>query len=127
MPLCSTTLLVAIALPAAANETSGVSSEAALAQLLDGNARFVAGKLDACGSTTPALRQQLATGQSPKAIVIACSDSRVPPELVFDEAPGQLFVVRVAGNVVDPIVLGSVEYAAEHLGSPLIIVLGLGH
>jgi carbonic anhydrase len=117
-------LVTTAALAAHANEKASVNPEVALTQLLEGNTRYVAGKLGACGVTTPALRQQLANGQSPKAIVISCSDSRVPPELVFDEGPGQLFVVRVAGNVVDPIVLGSVEYAAEHLGSPLIVVLG---
>ncbi|GAC1399863.1 MAG: hypothetical protein NVSMB56_15000 [Pyrinomonadaceae bacterium] len=65
-----------------------------------------------------------AAGQKPYAIVLACSDSRVPPEIVFDESIGKLFVVRVAGNVVDPVTLGSIEYAAEHLNVPLIMVLG---
>lgn len=103
---------------------AGPSPTDVVRRLLEGNERFVAGKLAACGKTTPELRQRLATGQAPRAIVISCSDSRLPPELVFDEEPGELFVVRVAGNTVDPIVLGSVEYAAEHLGSPLIVVLG---
>jgi carbonic anhydrase len=69
-------------------------------------------------------RAQLAKGQQPYAIVLTCSDSRVCPEILFDESLGKLFVIRVAGNVVDPIVLGSIEYAAEHLGSKLLVVLG---
>lgn len=69
-------------------------------------------------------REALTTGQRPKAIIIGCSDSRVPPELVFDQSLGDLFVVRAAGNVVDTIALGSVEYAVEHLGTRLVIVLG---
>lgn len=100
------------------------TTDGALRQLLDGNERFVAGRLAACGKTTPALRQKLAAGQAPLAVVLSCSDSRLPPELVFDGEPGQIFVVRVAGNTVDPVVLGSIEYAAEHLGTPLIVVLG---
>ena len=66
----------------------------------------------------------LAGGQKPFATIIGCSDSRVAPELVFDQGLGDLFVVRVAGNVADPVDLGSVEYAAEHLGVPAIVVLG---
>jgi carbonic anhydrase len=69
-------------------------------------------------------RDELVKGQKPFAIIVSCSDSRVPPELVFDQALGDLFVVRVAGNVVDSIAIGSVEYAVEHLQSPLIVVLG---
>jgi carbonic anhydrase len=80
--------------------------------------------MNACGASNPAARSKLAAGQKPYAIVLTCSDSRVPPEMVFDEGLGELFVVRVAGNVADPIVLGSIEYAAEHLGSPLVVVLG---
>jgi carbonic anhydrase len=71
-----------------------------------------------------ARRESLTTGQTPFAVVVCCSDSRVPPELVFDQGLGDVFVVRVAGNVVDPVVLGSVEYAVEHLHVPLVIVLG---
>ncbi|MBM3271573.1 MAG: carbonic anhydrase [Candidatus Sericytochromatia bacterium] len=69
-------------------------------------------------------RTDLAKGQQPFAVILGCADSRVPPEFVFDQGLGDLFVVRVAGNVVDPHVLGSIEYAVEHLGSPLIVVLG---
>jgi carbonic anhydrase len=102
----------------------GVSADDALQRLLDGNKRYVEGKLNACGETTSAARDVLANGQKPYAIILSCSDSRVPPELIFDKGLGEIFVVRVAGNVPDPIVLGSIEYAAEHIGSPLIVVLG---
>jgi carbonic anhydrase len=90
--------------------------------LLAGNHRFCEGRL-----TQRQLRSQrefLVSGQRPKAVIIGCSDSRVPPELVFDQSLGDLFVVRAAGNVVDAIALGSVEYAVEHLGTRLVIVLG---
>src|SRR5262249_43008783 len=69
-------------------------------------------------------RKKLVSGQQPYAILLSCADSRVPPELVFDESLGRLFVIRVAGNVTDPEDLGSVEYAAEHLGVHLLVVLG---
>ena len=69
-------------------------------------------------------RTSLSKSQKPYAIILSCSDSRVPPELIFDKGLGEVFVVRVAGNIPDPVVLGSIEYAAEHLGSPLVMVLG---
>lgn len=91
-------------------------------RLQNGNRRFVEGR------TAPRdfvhERPALTGGQHPYAIVLTCSDSRVPPELLFDESLGQLFVVRDAGNVVDSVVLGSIEYAAEHLHAGLLIVLG---
>ncbi|GAW32237.1 carbonic anhydrase [Carboxydocella sp. JDF658] len=96
----------------------------ALNLLKDGNARFASDKVlpDNLGDER---REELKkNGQHPFAIIVSCSDSRVPPEIVFDQALGDLFVVRVAGNVVDPVATGSVEYAAEHLGTPLIVVLG---
>jgi carbonic anhydrase len=89
-----------------------------------GNKRFVNARLTNRSLTIKKTREELVRGQKPYAIILSCSDSRVPPEIVFDETLGQLFVVRVAGNVVDPVVLGSVEYAVEHLGSALIMVLG---
>jgi len=93
--------------------------------LLEGNQRYLDQKMHVCSeNTTKATREQLAKGQKPYAIILSCSDSRVPPELIFDQDPGDIFVVRVAGNIVDPILLGSIEYAAEHLGSPIIVVLG---
>ncbi|MFZ3340211.1 MAG: carbonic anhydrase [Terriglobales bacterium] len=87
-----------------------------------GNHRFVAGKPQT--RDLIALRHKLASGQSPKAIILACSDSRVGPELIFDQSLGDIFVVRTAGNVADAVALGSIEYAVEHLHSPLLVVLG---
>ena len=95
----------------------------ALQKLMDGNKRFVEGYL-AKKDLSIEKRKELAKGQKPFATVLACSDSRVPPELLFDQGLGDIFVVRVAGNVVDPISLGSIEYAAEHLGAPVLFILG---
>jgi len=97
--------------------------EEALQKLMDGNKRFVSGNL-ATKDLGDTKRKELAKGQKPFATVITCSDSRVPPELLFDQGLGDIFVVRVAGNVVDPIALGSIEYAAEHLHAPLLFILG---
>jgi len=94
-----------------------------LERLMAGNARFVAERPLHADART-GRRAQLATSQAPFAIVLGCADSRVGPELVFDQGLGDLFVVRVAGNVVDPSILGSIEYAAEHLHSTLLVVLG---
>jgi carbonic anhydrase len=91
-------------------------------RLMAGNQRFVAGKPEA--RDVVSLRHQLASGQSPKAIILACSDSRVGPELIFDQSLGDIFVVRTAGNVADAVGLGSIEYAVEHLHSSLLVVLG---
>ncbi|GFZ33415.1 hypothetical protein CSC2_39410 [Clostridium zeae] len=92
--------------------------------LMDGNKRYVDNKT-LTHDISNARRKELSTdGQKPFAVVLSCSDSRVPPELVFDQGLGDLFVVRNAGNVIDPIALGSIEYGAEHLGAPLVIVLG---
>jgi len=87
-----------------------------------GNSRFVAGKPQP--RSLISLRQKLASGQSPEAIILSCSDSRVGPELIFDQSLGDLFVVRTAGNIADPVALGSMEYAVEHLHSSLLVVLG---
>jgi len=103
---------------------TGVSSDEALQKLMDGNRHYVDNKPthDAlCDSVT---RSSLAKFQKPYAIILTCSDSRVPPEIIFDKGLGEIFVVRVAGNIPDPVVLGSIEYAVEHLGSSLIMVLG---
>jgi len=90
---------------------------------MDGNARFVAGKVNHPNQDT-ARRTTLAKGQAPFAVIFGCSDSRVSPELAFDQGLGDLFVVRVAGNVVDADAAGSVEYGVEHLHAPLVLVLG---
>ncbi len=80
--------------------------------------------MEACGEANAAAREKLARTQKPYAIILSCSDSRVPPEIIFDKGLGEIFVVRVAGNVPDPIIVGSIEYAVEHLGSALVMVLG---
>lgn len=108
----------------AAGDNSGVTADEALQRLLDGNKRYVESKMNACGEVNAAAREKLARTQKPYAIVLSCSDSRVPPEIIFDKGLGEIFVVRVAGNIPDPIILGSIEYAVEHLGSPLVMVLG---
>lgn len=99
------------------------AGQASLKLLLAGNARFVAGK-PAMEHLGPVRRAALVAGQKPIATILSCSDSRVPPEYVFDQGLGDLFIVRVAGNVADEVALGSIEYAAEHLGTPLLLVLG---
>ena len=90
--------------------------------LMAGNHRFVAGK--PLARDLVSLRHKLVSGQSPKAIILSCSDSRVGPELILDQSLGEIFVVRTAGNVADAVALGSIEYAVEHLHSPLVVVLG---
>lgn len=102
----------------------GITPDEALQRLLDGNKRYVENRMTGAKLCDTSARESLAKGQKPYAIVLSCSDSRVPPEIIFDKGLGEIFVVRVAGNVPDPVVLGSIEYAAEHLGSPLIVVLG---
>ena len=103
--------------------TRVATAEEALQRLSAGNQRFVADKRD-YPNQTPGDRQKLATGQHPFAAILGCADSRVPPEIIFDQGLGQLFTVRVAGHFADGAVLGSLEYAVEHLGVPLIVVLG---
>jgi carbonic anhydrase len=111
---------------ALSNPDSGTSvlPDEALQKLMDGNRNYVENKLTNAARSDTATRTSLAKSQKPYAIILTCSDSRVPPEIIFDKGLGEIFVVRVAGNIPDPVVLGSIEYAAEHLGSPLIMVLG---
>ena len=97
--------------------------QAALQGLVEGNGRFVDGR-QAPLVLGAERRRELAKGQHPQAVVLSCSDSRVPPEYVFDQQLGQVFVVRTAGNVADGVALGSIEYAVEHLGIPIVVVLG---
>lgn len=101
-----------------------ISAAEALQRLREGNRRFVSdvGRGDA--TTDARRRRELASGQEPFAIVLGCSDSRVPAEIVFDQGLGDLFVIRVAGNVVAPSQVGSVEFAAETFGTRLVVVLG---
>lgn len=97
--------------------------EDSLSRLLEGNKRFLSGEL-AKKDMGDNRRQELTKGQQPFATVLSCSDSRVAPELIFDQGLGDIFIVRVAGNVVEPTTLGSIEYGAEHLHTPLLVILG---
>ena len=96
----------------------------ALARLQEGNRRFVLDLESRGVDSGPARRDELSDGQEPFAIILGCSDSRVPAEYVFDQGLGDLFVIRVAGNIVAPSQVGSVEFAAGHLGTRLVVVLG---
>jgi carbonic anhydrase len=116
------TLAAGVAL--ASSSGPGISADQALQKLMDGNKQYAEDKLTNSVRCDTAARAELANSQKPFAIILSCSDSRVPPEMIFNKGLGEIFVVRVAGNVSDPTVLGSIEYAAEHLGSPLIMVLG---
>ena len=96
----------------------------ALERLIEGNRRFASGVHGRDGLEDRARRHELTAGQEPFAIILGCSDSRVPAELVFDQGLGDLFIVRVAGNVVGREILGSLGYALDHLRTPLFVVLG---
>ena len=100
------------------------SAKEALERLGAGNRRFVSGEGIRDDDPSRSRHAELAEHQEPFAIVLGCADSRVPPEIVFDQGLGDLFVIRVAGNVVEPSQLGSIEFAATHLGARLVVVLG---
>jgi carbonic anhydrase len=100
------------------------SAQEALEGLIAGNRRFVADAHERSVVTTAARRAQLVGGQSPRAVILGCADSRVPSEIVFDQGLGDLFVTRVAGNIAAPSQVGSIEYAVEQLGTRLVVVLG---
>ena len=102
---------------------AGPTPAESVARLKAGNARFVANPADAL-PVDASQRAALAKGQTPFATVVSCADSRVPPEIIFRVGPGDLFVIRAAGHVADHAVLASVEYAAEHLHVPLVVVMG---
>lgn len=104
-------------------EAGPISAEKSLSMLKNGNTRFTKGHLRRDGATK-ADRERLSKGQKPHAIVLSCSDSRVPPEVVFDQKLGEIFVVRTAGQSIDFSAIASIEYAVSHLGSNLIIVMG---
>jgi carbonic anhydrase len=104
-------------------ETSRLSADEALARLVAGNERFLRGDTHTRGLQRETLAD-LARGQQPYATILGCSDSRVPPEQIFDAGLGELFVVRVAGNVFSPEIAGSLQYAGSHLQTPLFVVLG---
>src|SRR5271163_3819203 len=101
-----------------------IPAREALALLREGNQRFVSNVSSRDSFESRARRIELATGQAPFAAILGCSDSRVPVEIVFDQGLGDLFVIRVAGNIVAPSQIGSVEFAAEQFGSRLVVVLG---
>ncbi len=115
-------LTVGLAL-GSANAGRSHSPEVALAAIKAGNDRFAAGK-PVRPNQDPAKRREVATKQTPHTVVVTCSDSRLSPELIFDQGLGDLFVVRTAGNTVDAENLGSIEYATSVLGARLVIVLG---
>src|ERR1700752_3833281 len=101
-----------------------ISAREALDRLLEGNRRFASGMEDRSKLLSHSRRAELAQSQEPFAIVLGCSDSRVPAEIVFDQGLGDLFVIRVAGNIVAPSQVGSVEFAAARFGTRLVVVLG---
>jgi carbonic anhydrase len=101
-----------------------ISASDALERLRDGNRRFVAGEHTIDELASGIRRKAVVSGQRPIATILGCSDSRVPVEVVFDQGFGDLFVIRVAGNIVAPSQVGSVEFAAERLGTRLVVVLG---
>lgn len=111
---------------ALAGQARRMTADESLKDLMAGNARFVAGKTSN-PRRSPADYSKLASGQTPDAVIVGCSDSRVPPEILFDQGVGDLFVIRVAGNIISgagPTVKGSIAYAVVALGAPLVMVLG---
>ena len=101
-----------------------VTADEALQRLRDGQGRYLSGASTLMDAVGPDRRGDVAAGQAPFAIVLGCADSRVPPEVVFDQGLGDLFVVRVAGHVVGPATIGSLEFGAQALGARLVVVLG---
>jgi carbonic anhydrase len=116
-------LSVAPLVLAADPDAASVPADAALAKLKEGNLRFATSETSQ-SKATAARRAETAQAQHPFAIIVGCADSRTPPELIFDQNLGDLFVVRTAGNLVDDHALGSIEYAVAHLGARLVVVLG---
>ena len=124
--VCGIALVITFIAPlsvALAGESAVFANDRFLQKLLTGNKRYLDGK-PAYPNQTPERRRNVVKGQHPFAVVVSCSDSRVPPEIIFDQGIGDVFVVRVAGNIIDDAGLGSIEYAAEHLHVSLIVVLG---
>jgi carbonic anhydrase len=105
------------------NSKPALTADEAIARLMAGNERFMRGE-----ARFPTVQKEiladLAQGQHPYATILGCSDSRVPPELIFDAGFGELFIIRVAGNVMSPEIMGTLQYAASHLNTPLYVVLG---
>ncbi len=113
-----------LAVPRPAGAQSTLTPDAALAQLMEGNRRFVAGRLTAHDQDLAILKQHTVDKQEPFAAVLSCADSRVPVELVFDQTIGHLFVTRIAGNMITPEIIASLEYGAAVLGTKVILVMG---
>jgi carbonic anhydrase len=104
-------------------QTIEVTADEAMARLIKGNERFLRGKAPRAAIRRASFTD-LAKGQQPYATILGCSDSRVPPEWIFDAGLGELFVIRVAGNILSPEIAGSLQYAGSHLHTPLFVVLG---
>ena len=113
----------AIIMASASEEESSITSELALQHLMEGNLRYAEGNASQPHQSLER-RAELISGQQPFAVILGCSDSRIPPELIFDQGLGDVFVIRTAGEVVDNASLASIEYAVDHLGVPLVMVLG---
>jgi carbonic anhydrase len=113
-----------LTLPSAAHAQSKLTPDAALAELMEGNKRFTSGKMTAYEHDLVILKQHTEEKQEPFAGVLSCADSRVPVELVFDQTIGHIFVTRVAGNIITPEIIGSLEYGAAVLGTKVILVMG---
>jgi carbonic anhydrase len=116
-----------LAVPAAAEEKSVSSPDGALQELMDGNRRFVEGRMTSFNDDLQILRGRTADKQEPFAAVLSCADSRVPVELIFDQSIGHLFVTRVAGNIASSELIASLEYGVAVLGTKAILVLGHGN
>ena len=101
-----------------------ISADEALQRLREGNLRFISESRNGDDRAGESRRRKVAVAQNPFAIILGCSDSRVPAEIVFDQGLGDLFVIRVAGNIIAPSLVGSVEFAAARFGTPLVVVLG---
>jgi carbonic anhydrase len=112
------------AIPPTAHAQSTLTPDAALAQLMEGNKRFTSGRLTAHEQDLAILKQHTEEKQEPFIAVLSCADSRVPVELIFDQSIGHIFVTRVAGNIVTPEIIGSLEYGAAVLGIKAILVMG---
>ena len=117
--IASATIIMA----SASEEESSITPELALQKLMEGNLRYAEGNASH-PHQSPERRAELISGQQPFAVILGCSDSRIPPELIFDQGLGDVFVIRTAGEVVDNASLASIEYAVDHLGVPLVMVLG---
>ena len=113
----------AIIMASASEEAGSITPELALQQLMEGNLRYAQGNASPPNQSLER-RAELTSGQHPFAVILGCSDSRIPPEIIFDQGLGDIFVIRTAGEVLDNASIASIEYAVEHLGVPLVVVLG---